>query len=134
MMNANVESDAALQEFEKQAYMNLETYRKNGDGVKTPLWFVLDGQALYVRMGQDSWKVKRLHNNPQVSIVPSNSTGQPLGDWVAATGELVQDALLAQEINEKFKRKYGLQKRFFDLMGRVRGDQLATLVITISEN
>ena len=129
-MNNESKTNAALQQFENQAYMNLETYRKNGEGVKTPLWFVQDGSVFYVRTGEDSWKVKRLRNNPLASIVPSNSTGSPLGNWVATTAELVEDEKLAQEVNQMFNRKYGIQKRFFDLMGRIRGNKLVTLVIS----
>jgi hypothetical protein len=133
MDNEHKES-TALHSFENQAYMNLETYRKNGEGVKTPVWFVQDGNTLYVRTGQKSWKVKRLRSSPQASIVPSTSTGDPLGNWVAATAELVEDDALAREVNELFIRKYGMQKRFFDLMGRVRGYKLATLAISAADN
>jgi PPOX class probable F420-dependent enzyme len=55
---------SALQQFEKQQYLNLETFRKNGDGVKTPIWFVQAGEKLYVRTGGESGKVKRIHNHP----------------------------------------------------------------------
>ena len=123
-----------LKQFENQAYMNLETYRKNGEGVKTPVWFVLDGSTFYVRTGKDSWKVKRLRINPHASIVPSNSSGKPLGDWATATAELVEGEALERQVNEMFNRKYGIQKRFFDLMGRVRGNELATLAISAAGN
>ena len=129
-MNNEIKTNAALQQFENQAYMNLETYRKNGEGVKTPLWFVQDGSVLYVRTGEDSWKVKRLRSNPRASIVPSSSTGEPRGNWMAATAVLVENDALAQQVNKLFNNKYGMQKRLFDLMGRVRGHKLATLAIS----
>ena len=129
-MNSEVVQRTDLSQFENQAYMNLETYRKNGEGVKTPVWFVQDGGTFYVRTGEDSWKVKRLRSNPQASIVPSTSTGSPIGEWVNVTIELVEDETVAQEVNQMFNRKYGFQKRFFDLMGRIRGYKLATLVIS----
>ena len=129
-MNSEVVQRTDLAQFENQAYMNLETYRKNGEGVKTPVWFVQDGGTFYVRTGEDSWKVKRLRSNPQASIVPSTSTGSPIGEWVNVTIELVEDETVAQEVNQMFNRKYGFQKRFFDLMGRIRGYKLATLVIS----
>jgi hypothetical protein len=34
--------------------------------VKTPVWFVLHDGALYVYTEADSWKVKRVRNNPRV--------------------------------------------------------------------
>lgn len=43
-----------LARFENQQFMNLETFRKNGEGVKTPVWFVLDNNIIYVRTGKDS--------------------------------------------------------------------------------
>jgi PPOX class probable F420-dependent enzyme len=129
-MNSEVVQISELSQFENQAYMNLETYRKNGEGVKTPVWFVQDSNTFYVRTGGDSWKVKRLRNNPQAGIVPSTSTGNPLGEWVTMTAELVEDETVAQEVNQMFNRKYGFQKRFFDLIGRIRGYKLVTLVIS----
>jgi hypothetical protein len=30
-------------ELTRQQYLNIETFRKNGQGVKTPVWFVEDG-------------------------------------------------------------------------------------------
>ena len=129
-MNSEVVQKNELSQFENQAYMNLETYRKNGEGVKTPVWFIQNGNIFYVRTGEDSWKVKRLRSNPQASIVPSTSTGNPLGEWVTMTAELVEDEIVAQEVNQMFNRKYGFQKRFFDFMGRIRGYKLVTLVIS----
>ena len=31
--------------FAGQKYLNLETFKKNGDGVKTPVWFAADPSA-----------------------------------------------------------------------------------------
>ena len=45
-----------LEEFENQKYINLETFRKSGVGVKTPVWFVQDRDVLYVWTQADSWK------------------------------------------------------------------------------
>jgi PPOX class probable F420-dependent enzyme len=53
-------------------YINLETYRKNGRGVRTPVWFVEsgsdDGSILDVRTSDDTGKYKRIRNNPSVQI------------------------------------------------------------------
>ena len=39
----------AFDQLKQQQYLNLETFRKSGVGVKTPVWFVQDGDTLYVR-------------------------------------------------------------------------------------
>ena len=76
--------------------------------------------------------MKRLRNNPQVRIVPSDRVGQPLHDWVMAQGKVVESEVEAQAVKDRFKRKYGMQMRFFELMGRVRGYQLLTLAFTVN--
>ena len=40
--------DSGLDQFANQNYLSLETFKKNGDGVKTPVWFVLDRGVFYV--------------------------------------------------------------------------------------
>ena len=62
-------------QFENQRFIALETYRKNGTPVITPLGFVQDGATLYVRTTADSGKVKRIRNNSRVRVVPGTAYG-----------------------------------------------------------
>jgi uncharacterized protein len=83
--------------FGGKKYLNLETYRKNGAGVRTPVWFAADPSTsldstdakLYIYTTGDSGKVKRIRNNNRVKISPCNSRGGLLGEWVAAKAEIV---------------------------------------------
>jgi len=34
----------SLEQFSKKKYLSLETFRKNGKSVRTPVWFVPDGK------------------------------------------------------------------------------------------
>ena len=125
-------SDSRLSQFENQSYLNLETFRKSGAGVQTPVWFVEDGGVLYVRTILNSGKVKRIRNNSQVRVVPSGGRGEPRGEWVQARAVLA-DASRAETVNQLMKRKYGVQKSMFDLLGRFNKSDYATLAIEISE-
>jgi PPOX class probable F420-dependent enzyme len=49
--------DPKLAQFGGQKHISLETFKKNGQGVKTPVWFVLHENAFYVYTEADSWKV-----------------------------------------------------------------------------
>ena len=83
--------------FADKKYLNLETYRKNGAGVQTPVWFAADPSMnldsadakLYVYTTGDSGKVKRIRNNGRVKVAPCNSRGGLLGEWVEAQAEIV---------------------------------------------
>ncbi len=46
----------------------------------TLVWFVQDGNVLYVRTIQDSGKVKRARNTLRMRIVPCGRAGEPLGE------------------------------------------------------
>lgn len=118
-----------FEQFQNQNFLNLETFRKNGEGVKTPVWFVLEGEKIYVRTIDASWKVKRIRRNPQVRLVPSDARGTPAGTWEAAQAHLIDDPHEAARINDLFNKKYGLQKRVFDLMGIARKSTYATIEI-----
>ncbi len=74
----------SLEQFENQQFLNIETFRKSGAGVKTPVWFAQDGKTLYVWTQADSGKAKRIRINPDVKIAPSKADGTPLGEWVPA--------------------------------------------------
>ena len=69
--------------FEGQKYLSLETFRKNGEGVRTPIWFAAekDGGAavLYIYTIADTGKVKRIRNNPRVRIAPCDMRGNVTG-------------------------------------------------------
>lgn len=110
----------SLEQFRNEAFLNLETYRQDGQGVKTPVWFVQQGNTLYVRTGRDSWKVKRLRRNSRARIVPSDAVGNPRGQWIAARAAFVEDGERTQQIRALFDAKYGAQTAMFDEIGEER--------------
>jgi len=122
-----------LKQFERQSYLNLETFKRSGQGVRTPVWFVQDGTRLYVRTGAESGKVKRLRHNGRARIVPSDAEGNPRGDWVGAIARLV-DGEEADQANRLARRKYGAMKTGFDLMNRLQGRKWATIRIDLTED
>ncbi|MCA9940175.1 MAG: PPOX class F420-dependent oxidoreductase [Anaerolineales bacterium] len=122
---------ADIEQFHKQQYLNLETFRKDGSGVKTPLWFVRQDDALYMRTLATSWKVKRIRRQSAVRIVPSDAQGAPKGEWVAATAELLPAAENAW-VSAAFIKKYGLLKRLIDLRSRWRGYNESSFVVIVA--
>ncbi len=67
----------ALERFRDRKCLNLETYRKSGEGVRTPLWFVEENGVLYAETLSETGKVKRLRREPRVRLVPSDQRGEP---------------------------------------------------------
>lgn len=73
-----------LAQFQGQKYVSLQTYKKSGQAVPTPVWFCIERGLLYVSAPQHTGKVKRLRNNSQVQLAICNSTGKTSGPWVQA--------------------------------------------------
>lgn len=94
-----------------EKYINLETYRKNGREVRTPVWFVEsssgDGSILYVRTSDDTGKYKRIRNNPSVQVAPCDMRGSVKGKWVKGEARIAseEEKLKAFKMLEK---KYGI--------------------------
>ena len=49
-----------LEQFFKQKYINLETYKRDNTPIKTPVWFVIDNDLIYIITRENTGKVKRL--------------------------------------------------------------------------
>lgn len=118
-----------LEQFKDQKYISLETFRKSGVGVKTPVWFVEEQGTFYVWTQADSWKAKRIRNNEKVKVVPSTASGEPLGEWVDAhaTADASPEAL--KYTTNLMKKKYGLAFQGFRLMGKMNKAQHTSIKI-----
>jgi uncharacterized protein len=85
---------STFDQFQRHKYLNLESFRKNGLGVRTPVWFAADPpsgapQKLYVYSEADSGKAKRIRHNSQVRVAPCDMRGRLLGDWVDGRAEII---------------------------------------------
>jgi len=110
-----------------EKYISLETFKKNGEGVKTPVWFVLHNDALYVYTEADSWKVKRIRRNPRVRVAACTMRGAVTGPWLDATASLVEgDERLAAD--KLLNKKYFL-KVIFNVLTKINRHQRAMIRI-----
>lgn len=110
--------DLAAEEF-----VSLTTFRRNGVGVPTTVWVARDGDRLVVTTGADSGKVKRIRNNPAVTLRPSDRAGkvEPGAVPVSATATIETDPDEIARCTALFREKYGLQARMILGLGRVLG-------------
>ena len=74
------------EDFAGASYVSLTTFRKDGTGVSTPVWFAVDGGELFIWTLSDSWKVKRLRNNSRVVVTVCDARGRIADGAVSAEG------------------------------------------------
>jgi PPOX class probable F420-dependent enzyme len=109
-------------------FVLLTTFRKNGAGVPTAMWFAHEQGKLYMVTGRNSGKVKRIRNNGQVLLAPCEMMGHVLGPQVeASTHELPADqhahanAILAEKYGEEYEMdvsevgEYGNEETFIEI-------------------
>jgi PPOX class probable F420-dependent enzyme len=114
---------AALTSFDGKKYLNLETYRKNGQGVRTPVWFAAAPEAadvlkLYVYATADSGKAKRLRRTGAVRIAPCDVRGTVTGPWIDARAEIVGEDEFRRGMR-LLNRKYRPWKPIMDFFVRL---------------
>ena len=112
-----------LDQFLDQKYINLETYKKDGTSVRTPVWFVIDNDLIYVITRESTGKVKRLKNNHDVRIVLCSFKGEPKNEWIKGIAQKVAGEEAEKAIKLR-KKKYGFSARLTGLFSSQKGNPI----------
>lgn len=99
-------------------YLSLETFKKNGDGVKTPVWFAADptrelsgtDARLFVYTIGNTGKVKRIRNNGRVRIAPCTARGEVRGEWSEGRAEIISGDEAARGMKLLSKKYFPLKQ------------------------
>jgi uncharacterized protein len=104
-----------------EPYIALETFKKDGTGVKTPVWAAaLDGKLVVMTDGT-SYKVKRLRNNAKIRAAGCTVGGNVHGPWYEGSGRVLDEAGAARAddaLRAKYGLLYGVSGFFSALAGR----------------
>jgi uncharacterized protein len=120
-------------------YLSVTSFRRDGTGVTTPVWFVSDGRRLFAFTDLHSAKVRRIRRDPHVLVASCRVDGKLRSEPVSARAavltadaelERVQKLLLA-----RYKISYRIVMLFYRLGRRLRGKRSvadgAALAITL---
>lgn len=110
-----------IQNLESQKYISLETYKKNDQAVRTPVWFVIQNDLVYVITREKTGKVKRIKNNSHVKISTCTFSGKITGEWISGIAKKVLDkeSKIAIELR---KKKYGFKATIAQFASRGKGN------------
>lgn len=92
-----------------EKYLSLVTYKRNGIAVATAVWVARVGDELGVITEESAGKVKRIRNNPRVTLTPCDVKGNVLSgaSTVEATARLVTGEE-AVRVDRAIRKKYHL--------------------------
>jgi uncharacterized protein len=116
----------------RERVISLETYKKNGEAVRSPVWLVEEAGVIYVRTDPQSWKAKRIRRNPRVRVAPSDMRGNVKGPWADGEAHFVEGDVAGQAIR-LIKEKYGMLGGLIDGFNSLRGrHQVAVIAIKLA--
>ena len=87
-------------------YLSITSYKRDGRGVATAVWFVQRDGRLLVHTDAASGKVKRIRRNPQVRVAVCTASGRLRGEQVPAVAQILPDSEIAaveQLIADKYR-------------------------------
>ena len=119
-----------LTSFVTQKYLNLESFKRDGTSVQTPVWFAEDQGVLYVYTLANAGKVKRIRRTPRIRLAPCTMRGHVIGPWVEAEATIV-DATTAAHGHALLRRKYGWRKGIGDLCSRLLHRQRVVIAMRL---
>ena len=82
-------SNDVIRAFAGERYFNLETFKKDGTGVKTPVWFAEVDGAFVVFTDGTSYKVKRVRRDAKARIAACDVRGNVHGPWFDVRAEIM---------------------------------------------
>ena len=113
-----------------QRYLNLESVKRDGTLVQTPVWFAEDQGVLYVYTLANAGKVKRIRRNPRIRIAACTMRGTVTGPWVEAEASIV-DATTASHGHALLRHTYGWMKGIGDLVSRLMHRERVVIAIRV---
>jgi uncharacterized protein len=110
-------------------YLSLTSFKRDGTGVATPVWFVADGERLLVMTDPHSFKAKRIRRNPVVMVALCSANGRLRSEPVPARAEFLPGGELAR-VERLIARKYRIDRvvilPIYRLIQRLRGSRPGT--------
>jgi hypothetical protein len=114
----------SLDEIKSEKYISLETYRKNHQPVRTPVWFVVKDDLVYIVTRSKTGKVKRLQNNLKVKFALCSIKGKIIGEWISGTAKILTDNEIKYAVKMRDK-KYGFMAKIAKFLSKSKGEFFA---------
>jgi len=115
--------DDILKQFIDQKYISLETYKKDNTPIRTPVWFVINNDHIYITTKESTGKVKRLRNNQNVRLAVCSMKGKIKNEWVDGIAKMIVGDDAENTIKLR-KKKYGFSARLISVFTSQKGSNV----------
>lgn len=138
-IDPTVERPADLDALFPGRFLSITSFKRDGTGIATPVWFVSDGSRLFAFTDLHSAKIWRVRRNPNVLVASCLPGGKLRRELVAARAEVLTDTADLERVRKllvaRYKVSYRVVMFFYRLGRRTHGKQSvadgAALAITL---
>ena len=132
---------ADLEALYRGRYLSVTSFKRDGTGVTTPVWFVSDGRRLFALTDLHTAKIRRMRRNPRVLVAPCRVNGKLRGEPLPARAEVLTSTAELERVQHlllaRYKVSYRLVMLFYRLGRGLRGRPAvadgAALAITVDQ-
>src|SRR5688572_25229909 len=100
-------------------YLSVTSFKRDGTGVATPVWFVSDGSRLLALTDLHSAKVRRVRRDPRVLVASCRADGNLRGEPVPARVEVLTETPDLERVQKLLLERYKLTYRAVMLVHRL---------------
>lgn len=111
-------------------YINILTYKKNGEPVSTPVWFIIKDNKIFIRTSNKSGKFKRIKNNNSVKFALCNIRGKIKGEWHNGLAKLEPNN---KWVFAKINKKYGIFAHLMNIIYKIKKMDIIILSIELRD-
>ncbi|MGH3248860.1 MAG: PPOX class F420-dependent oxidoreductase [Trebonia sp.] len=104
-------------------YISVTTYKRDGTGVATPVWFVQESDRLLFRTGVASGKAKRIRRNSAVLVAACTLRGELLGQPVSGVARVLSGSAAGDAnrlINRKYRAEWAIARTWWSIQSALR--------------
>jgi uncharacterized protein len=116
-----------LETFEKAKYINIQTYKKNGQPISTPVWFIIKDNKIFFRTSHNSGKIKRIRYNNNVNFALCDIRGKIKGEWYEGLAKIENDS--DNSILSQINKKYGISSILMKIFYKIKKIDIVILSI-----
>jgi PPOX class probable F420-dependent enzyme len=115
-----MKQDSAISALRDEKCISLTTFKRDGSRVATPIWLNVMNEKIYVTTEAESWKLKRVKNNPRVEFAACTQRGKVTGPVFTGTARVLGVSEIGPVLDAKRRRYF-----MFRIISLFRRNQVA---------
>jgi PPOX class probable F420-dependent enzyme len=111
---------ATFPDLGKEQCIALTTFRRTGQRVVTPVWFVQSPGTIYVETHADAGKLKRLRHTARVTFAPCTYSGKVTGSVSEGHARILTEPEECAAASTALAKKYGAMRSLYHFVRNAR--------------